>query len=285
VYEVGVTYNGRTYDEGKKIGWRDGVRAIWCIGRYSKPGERIAQRLVPEPHPAPFHEADHQLATTLDALEGAEVYADWVLSQFADHLGGRILEVGAGAGTMTRQLAAHGEVVAVEPSARAAELLASSFAGDPRVEVVTGTLADVAPEPVFDNAVLINVLEHIPDDIDFLAELRARLAPGGTVLCFVPAHGWLHSRFDDRVGHCRRYRRSTLAEAFGAAGFEIDELRHVNAPGAVAWFAGARVLGMSPSARLAGLYQRTVLPLAQKVEAGRELPFGQSLVAVARAAR
>jgi hypothetical protein len=127
------------------------------------------------------------------------------------------------------------------------------------------------------------VLEHIPDDVAFLADLRARLAPGATVLCFVPAHPWLHSRFDDRVGHCRRYRRSTLAEAFGAAGFEVDELRHVNAPGAVAWLAGARLLGMSPSARTAGLYQRTVLPLAQKVESSRELPFGQSLVAVARA--
>ncbi len=35
VYEVGVSYAGRTYDEGKKIGWRDGVRAVWCILRYN----------------------------------------------------------------------------------------------------------------------------------------------------------------------------------------------------------------------------------------------------------
>jgi glycosyltransferase involved in cell wall biosynthesis len=33
-YEVGISYNGRTYAEGKKIGWRDGVRAVQCIGRY-----------------------------------------------------------------------------------------------------------------------------------------------------------------------------------------------------------------------------------------------------------
>ena len=37
VYEVGVSYSGRTYEEGKKIGWRDGVRAIWCIFKYSLP--------------------------------------------------------------------------------------------------------------------------------------------------------------------------------------------------------------------------------------------------------
>ncbi len=41
IYEVGISYNGRTYDEGKKIGWRDGVRAIVCIVRYSPIGTRL----------------------------------------------------------------------------------------------------------------------------------------------------------------------------------------------------------------------------------------------------
>ena len=44
VYEVGISYNGRTYDEGKKIGWRDGVRAIVCIVRYSRLGQRMRGR-------------------------------------------------------------------------------------------------------------------------------------------------------------------------------------------------------------------------------------------------
>jgi glycosyltransferase involved in cell wall biosynthesis len=34
VYEVGISYSGRTYAEGKKIGWRDGVRAVWCLIKY-----------------------------------------------------------------------------------------------------------------------------------------------------------------------------------------------------------------------------------------------------------
>jgi glycosyltransferase involved in cell wall biosynthesis len=37
VFEVGISYNGRTYAEGKKIGWRDGVRALWCIVKYARP--------------------------------------------------------------------------------------------------------------------------------------------------------------------------------------------------------------------------------------------------------
>ena len=35
IYEVGISYSGRTYADGKKIGWRDGVRAIWCILKYN----------------------------------------------------------------------------------------------------------------------------------------------------------------------------------------------------------------------------------------------------------
>jgi glycosyltransferase involved in cell wall biosynthesis len=35
IYEVPISYHGRTYEEGKKIGWRDGVRALWCIVKYS----------------------------------------------------------------------------------------------------------------------------------------------------------------------------------------------------------------------------------------------------------
>jgi glycosyltransferase involved in cell wall biosynthesis len=37
IYEVGISYHGRTYEEGKKIGWKDGVRALYCIGKYSRP--------------------------------------------------------------------------------------------------------------------------------------------------------------------------------------------------------------------------------------------------------
>jgi hypothetical protein len=40
IYEVGISYDGRTYKEGKKIGWKDGVRAVWCIIKYNLRGAR-----------------------------------------------------------------------------------------------------------------------------------------------------------------------------------------------------------------------------------------------------
>jgi glycosyltransferase involved in cell wall biosynthesis len=45
IFEVGISYNGRTYEDGKKIGWKDGVRAVWCILKYSPIGHRL--RRVP----------------------------------------------------------------------------------------------------------------------------------------------------------------------------------------------------------------------------------------------
>jgi hypothetical protein len=44
IYEVGISYQGRTYAEGKKIGWHDGVRALYCIVRYSRVGDRWRNR-------------------------------------------------------------------------------------------------------------------------------------------------------------------------------------------------------------------------------------------------
>ena len=48
VYEVGISYSGRTYEEGKKIGWKDGVRAFWCMVKYSWKEPRLARRVPTE---------------------------------------------------------------------------------------------------------------------------------------------------------------------------------------------------------------------------------------------
>jgi glycosyltransferase involved in cell wall biosynthesis len=47
IYEVGISYDGRTYNQGKKIGWRDGVRALWCIVKYN-----VGRKRAPQPRTA-----------------------------------------------------------------------------------------------------------------------------------------------------------------------------------------------------------------------------------------
>ena len=72
--------------------------------------------------------------------------------------------MGAGHGTFTEAFAAFGDVTAVEPDTYAAGLLAERYRSDDRVTSVSGIIDDVASDPAFGSAVMINVLEHIADD-------------------------------------------------------------------------------------------------------------------------
>src|SRR3954466_9045228 len=61
IYEVGISYAGRTYEEGKKIGWKDGVRALWCILKYNikTPQSRYQPSEQKPPQPATNEALDH----------------------------------------------------------------------------------------------------------------------------------------------------------------------------------------------------------------------------------
>ena len=76
IYEVGISYSGRTYAEGKKIGWRDGVRAMYCIVRYSPFVKQV--RSSRDFVPVEFGEADLELMETLDSLEEAVNYTNCI---------------------------------------------------------------------------------------------------------------------------------------------------------------------------------------------------------------
>jgi SAM-dependent methyltransferase len=280
VFEVGVSYNGRTYAEGKKITWRDGVRAMYCMARYSPAWPR--RRSIPA-GPEAFESADENLDSVLTDLDVATGnYADWIIEMADPYLGTRVLEVGAGHGTMTARLATGGRtVVASDMSERCTDVLRSRFEDRTDVRVAHGGIREAANGDTFDSAVLINVLEHIPDDVGVLRELFVR--PGGHVIVFSPAFAGLYSEFDSKVGHVRRYRRSTLATAMSRAGFDVPVAKYANLPGAFAWWLVARQLGRTPTDRAAaGIYDRLVVPVTRKVEARYEPPLGQSILCVGR---
>lgn len=232
---------------------------------------------------APAALDDETLADTLDSLDGAANYRDWIVSLFAPAIEAPILEVGAGRGTFTGALAAFGAVHAVEPVAGAVAILQETFADDPRVSVTHGVVEDLPDEPRYAAAVLSNVLEHIEDDEAALRAIGRRLLPGGAVCLFVPAFPLLYSRFDALVGHHRRYRRSGLVALVERAGFRVEQARYVNAPGWVSWLVMARLLGRIPTGRATVmLFDRGLVPVVRLVESRLTPPFGQSILVVAR---
>jgi 2-polyprenyl-3-methyl-5-hydroxy-6-metoxy-1,4-benzoquinol methylase len=235
-----------------------------------------------------FGGADAELTNVLadlDTLTGN--YADWIVDLMGPHLGSRVLEVGAGHGTITARLAdGQRNVIASDLSPRCVDVLHERFAARADVEVVKGDARAAAEGRRIDTAVLVNVLEHIPDDVQALRDLYDALQPGGTVVVFAPALPALYGAFDRRVGHCRRYRRSTLATALSRAGFDVPAAHYVNAPGTFAWWLVVRQLGGTPTqGGLAGLYDRAVVPWTRRIEAVAPPRFGQSLFAVGRKPR
>jgi len=280
VFEVGISYAGRTYAEGKKIGWKDGIWAMYCVVRYCRAGRR-GHRSVQTP--AGFEEADVELQATLDSLDGAHNYASWIYGLAAPYLGAEVLEVGAGHGTFTALLLGGGaRVVATDLSARCVAQLRARYAGTSEIEIHQRDLAEAADGGTYDSIVLINVLEHIEDDVTAIKQLASALRPGGHLIVWVPAFEQLYSKFDRQVGHYRRYRIPEVRRLILNAGLETTDLRYVNTAGAVAWWLIARRLGRIPTKPgQVKLFDQAAVPVLQRLEAGRRPPFGQSIFCVA----
>jgi 2-polyprenyl-3-methyl-5-hydroxy-6-metoxy-1,4-benzoquinol methylase len=286
VYEVGISYSGRTYSEGKKIGWKDGIRAVYGVLRYSSAWrglrskiDRAPDRSVP---PAEFDDSDAELSDVLATLEAADNYADWIYELIRPHLGADVLEIGAGHGELTERLRRNAHVTATDLSKRCVDELGARFEGCDDVDVLQADVAALGTGGrTFDSVVLINVLEHIDDDAEALADLRALLKPGGRLCVFVPAFEGLYSDFDRRIGHRRRYRRAQLATAFDSAGLRVVDARYVNTVGALAWWMFARQLGQVPTQRWSvKVYDRLAVPMIRHFEADRAPRFGQSLLGI-----
>lgn len=237
--------------------------------------------------PAKFDEADENLEEMLDSLSGADNYIAYIDDLCHPHFSGRILEVGAGNGDLTELFGERHPVVATDISDRLLEHLRTRFDGHENIEVKSyDALADdaVAGEEsgVFGSAVMINVLEHLDDDVDALRRIADQLAPGGTLVVFVPAFEFLYSNFDRSIGHHRRYRRASLDQAFTDAGLRPLGARYVNLPGWFAWLLMVRLADRPPTnPKMVKLYDRTVIPVLRRVERRFAPPFGQSVFGVA----
>jgi SAM-dependent methyltransferase len=228
-------------------------------------------------------EVDATLASTLDSLDDAENYRNWIVDLTRPHLSGPILEVGAGHGTFTESFATFGAVTAVEPGGHAASVLSDRYASDDRVTAVDGVVADVPAEPVFGSAVMINVLEHIEDDQGVLREIGERLQPGACLAIWVPAFQLLYSPFDEKLGHVRRYRKGEVERDVRLAGYEVVDSRYVNMPGWFSWLLLVRLLRQEPtSAITVKIFDRYIVPVVRWIEDRVRMPFGQSVFVVAR---
>src|SRR5439155_18247453 len=92
---------------------------------------------------------------------------------------------------------------------------------------------------------ILDVLEHLPDDVAVLRDLRRMLAPRGVLLLTVPAHQSLWSYFDEASNHQRRYSPRELREKLRAAGFNVEYLSQFMMPLFPVMWLGRRIAAVS----------------------------------------
>lgn len=202
--------------------------------------------------------------------------------------GVRLLDLGCGTGGILRDWMTRARCAGVDRSPLALRICRDKgFTNVARGDLTSPPFR----EGSFDTVMLMDVLEHLEDDLGFLRSAARLCRPGGRMVISVPAFQILWSRHDETFQHFRRYRAGQLSALVRRAGLSPERITYTNSlvfPIAAPWrFLGQR-LGIAPRHdffELPGWVNR-LLVAAYKIEArllGRfDLPIGLSVVAIAR---
>jgi glycosyltransferase involved in cell wall biosynthesis len=233
IYEVPISYHGRTYEEGKKIGWKDGLKAFgvifyfWLIDDlYSEPYGRLV----------------------LNSLTGTPQYLAWMSRRIRPFLGDSILEVGAGIGNLAgRLMAKRMRYVAAEKDPLQLHALSNRFLKTPSVEVrrINPERAEdfEALQGQFETALGVNVLEYVDDPGQVVKTLAGTLQPGGRLVILVPQGKSLFGKVDQTLGQKRRFNREEATRLLTDAGLTIEAIQDLNKAAKPAWWVFSRLFG------------------------------------------
>jgi 2-polyprenyl-3-methyl-5-hydroxy-6-metoxy-1,4-benzoquinol methylase len=233
IYEVPISYHGRTYEEGKKIGWRDGLKALGVIFRFW---------LIDDLYAAPYGRG------VLNNLTGTPQYLSWLAEEIRGHVGDEVLEIGAGIGNLTGRLMARRVLyVAAEKDPLHLHTLRNRFLRTPNVAVqrldpeVPGDLHGL--EHCFDTVLCLNVLEHLENPAGVLESLRGALKPNGKLVVLVPNVPGIFGTLDRSLGHKRRYSPAAARQLLEAEGFQVERVHSFNKVALLPWLAYSKLLG------------------------------------------
>ena len=199
----------------------------------------------------------------------------------------RLLELGCGTGNVLAALSEFGEAVGMEAHG---DLTAAARAAG--LDVRVGHLPDdlgVAPGWA-EVVLLLDVIEHVDDDVATLSAARAGVGEGGLLVVTVPAYRWLWSGHDEVLGHRRRYTAGELRVAVERAGFSVLRVSYFNTllfPLLVAVRAWKRLRGdrdhdlRRPAAPLNWLLEQ-IFAFERYLVPRVPLPFGASLLLIGR---
>ncbi len=248
IYETPVSYHGRTYDQGKKIGFKDAVEAVWVIARNA-----FTRDIYREHGPS-----------ILEAFSGAKRFNQWMADTVRPYVGDSVLEIGAGIGNLTRQLSrGRKRYIAADIDEEHLERLRVRFQHSPQIGVSACNLIEPADFAAFsdqmDCVICLNVLEHVPDDQLAMRNIHSALCKGGRAIILVPHDQAIYGTLDEVLGHYRRYTHQQLREVMEAQGLVVREILEFNRISRPAWYLSGRVFKRRTMSPLQlKLFDRTV---------------------------
>jgi glycosyltransferase involved in cell wall biosynthesis len=269
IFEVPISYSGRTYDEGKKINWRDGFRALLAIIKFAL-SDKIYQRDLHGSH-------------ILARLSRAPKFNAWMADTIRGYCRNRVLEIGSGVGNLTCKLIPRPQYVASDINPLYLQTLKALSADRPYLKTTYCDVTDGSSFPSvekgFDTVICLNVIEHVERDHTALTNLRNALVDGGTAIVLVPQGQWNFGTLDEVLGHQRRYSKKSLRQLAEHCGFKVNEILEFNRVGTPAWVLNGKILRRQTF----GLFQIWMLDVLTPVFRFIDpfLPFpGLSLIAV-----
>ncbi|MCM8830774.1 MAG: glycosyltransferase [Candidatus Omnitrophica bacterium] len=265
VYEVPISYDGRSYEEGKKIKGKDFFSCLYWLFRSLSRTIDLGQETL--------------LRTQL--LKNNNM---WIFKKIKPFLGKKILELGSGIGSFSRFLITKDSfVILTDINKRYTDYLKKVFIGNPFVQIKNIDVLEIDNlwENNFDTVVALNVAEHIQDDTQLFKKVNKVLTVGGKFICLVPAHKILFSNFDKNLGHFRRYTKEELIEKIKTSGFEIEKVEFINSLGALLWFINFKLL-KAKKINFAARFFDYIVPAISFFEKRIDVPFGLSLLCIAK---
>jgi glycosyltransferase involved in cell wall biosynthesis len=263
IYEVPISYHGRTYEEGKKIGWKDGVQAL---------GVMLKFWLIDDLYAQPYGRA------YLNNLTGTPAYLNWIVQRLRPYLGDSIYEYGAGIGNFTGGLMGKRlRYVAAEQDPLYQHALVNRFLRTPNVEV---RKLDEAVSGPFDTALCLNVLESQESPGAVLDKLNGLQAAGGRLLVLAPQGPSLMGSLDETLGHRRRFSKNGLRALLEQHGYTVNEMLDHNRISKPIWWLSSKLLGRRQLGKLSlKMFDKSVW-LWRRLDGLLPWP-GLSLIAVA----
>lgn len=151
-------------------------------------------------------------------------YVNKMIETYASEGRKDLLDIGCGTGQNMEELAKMGTVFGVDSSDEAL-----AFCKKRGLSNLKKGLAEKIPHEggKFDVVTILDVLEHV-NDIGAVGEMGRVLKKRGVAVITVPAFPWLWSRWDEVLGHKKRYTKKTLPSLFHSAGWEIKKITYIH---------------------------------------------------------